>query len=442
MRSLIFLLILELPALAGSFSGAAGTPGSDAIPANSGLFVNWANGNLTPNYGTGVDAIWKTPAKAHGPAASNTADIVCLGNGGNITLTFPFPIREESGADFAVFENSFNDTFLELAFVEVSSDGANYFRFPNRSEGNVAVGAFGSVNPTTLNGLAGKHRVGFGTPFDLASLGSPGGLDLTRIRYVRIVDITGGGAVKDSIGHSIYDPTPTTGSGGFDLEAIGVIHQNTEPEFPVLSIGASPSNGGSISGGGTYANGSFAIVNASPAIGYAFSYWSTPSGNFTNPSYGFSIHFDTTLIAVFTVLNHTINASASPAFGGSVMGSGVYGNGASVTLTAIPASGYIFTGWTENGVLVNQNNPAIFTPNGSYNFVATFALEPSYQIVISSVGSTVTLTWPSAAVGWTLEESTDLITWTAFTQTITASGGENQVVLLNVTGSRFFRLAH
>ncbi len=227
-------LIFILPTLqAGSFPGAAGSSGSDAISKDSTAFVAWANNHLTPSYGSGVDAVWRTPVKAHGPATTNTGDIVCLGNGGEIIMTFPRPIRDGAGPDFAVFENSFANTFLELAFVEVSSDGIHFFRFPNRSEGTNLVGAFGAVNPTTLDGLAGKHRIGFGTGFDLAELPISPLLDTGQIRFVKISDIIGNGSIFDSTGAPIYDPTPTTGSGGFDLEAIGVIHQN-ENQFKVL----------------------------------------------------------------------------------------------------------------------------------------------------------------------------------------------------------------
>jgi hypothetical protein len=225
---ILLLTILSLPAglVAGSFSGAAGTPGSEAMAKDAAGFVAWANGNLPAEYGSGVDATWKTPAKAYGKATGDPYDIVCLGNGGQITLSFPRPIRDGEGADFAVFENGLSSSFLELAFVEVSSDGVNFVRFPNRSEGVYAVGGYGMVDPTTLNGLAGKHQAGYGTPFDLATLAGAPLLDRANIRFVRLVDILGNGTALDSTDHPIYDPTPTTGSGGFDLEAIGVIHQN------------------------------------------------------------------------------------------------------------------------------------------------------------------------------------------------------------------------
>lgn len=221
----------------GPFPDAAGTPGSTAIHKDSPLFVSWANGHSSYVIGTDVDLTWQSPPKAYGKAAGTTGDIVCLGNGGSMTMFFPVAIRDGAGADFAVFENAFSDTFLELAFVEVSSDGVNFFRFPTSSLTPSTVGSFGSVYPDEIDGFAGKYRVGFGTPFDLAVLSTHQMLDKENIRYVRITDIIGNGSVKDSAGRSIFDPTPTIGSGGFDLEAIGVIHQNTATEIKILQFG-------------------------------------------------------------------------------------------------------------------------------------------------------------------------------------------------------------
>ena len=45
-----------------------------------------------------------------------------------------------------------------------------------------------------------------------------------NIRWVRVVDVVGDGSCTDSFGNVIYDPYPTIGSGGFDLEAVGVIN--------------------------------------------------------------------------------------------------------------------------------------------------------------------------------------------------------------------------
>jgi hypothetical protein len=214
--------------LAGPYPGAPGTAGSDAISKDDPAIVAWASGHAEIQYGTEVESQWLTPAKATGPAVGDSFDVVSLGNGGRITMYFPNPILDGPGPDFAVFENGVGNTFLELAFVEVSSNGADWFRFPNDSRTSDPVGGFGSVDPTNLFGLASKYGQGFGTPFDLSALPDDPRLDKTRVRFVRLLDIIGDGRVLDSDGDPIYDPHPAIGSGGFDLDAIAVLHQNPD----------------------------------------------------------------------------------------------------------------------------------------------------------------------------------------------------------------------
>ncbi|MBK1881467.1 hypothetical protein JIN85_03510 [Luteolibacter pohnpeiensis] len=230
----LFGLLATSAAAAGPYAPAAGVEGTEAISLSDSRFVAWACGNWQPQYGTDVDSTWKTPEKAWGAATGDAYDIVCLGNGGSITLYFPNPICDGDGADFAVFENGFSNNFLELGFVEVSSNGVDFVRFPTASLTASAVGPFSitGIDPTEIDGFAGKYRLGFGTPFDLSKLPDSEVLDKNHIRFVRIVDIIGDGGTTDSDGRPIYDPTPTTGSGGFDLEAIGVIHQN-DGEFRI-----------------------------------------------------------------------------------------------------------------------------------------------------------------------------------------------------------------
>ena len=168
---------------------------------------------------------------ACGPAGTN--GVVSLGDGGSAILTFNYPITNGPSWDFAIFENSFSDTFLELGFVEVSSDGMNYYRFAATSltDTLVQVDAFGSLDATKINNLAGKYRATYGTPFDLDELSAILALDINHITHVRITDVVGSVnkqyASYDFYGHAINDPWPTPfNSSGIDLDAIGVIHQD------------------------------------------------------------------------------------------------------------------------------------------------------------------------------------------------------------------------
>lgn len=227
-------------ALAGPYAPAAGQLGSTAIDKASPLFVAWASGYQNYLVGTDADVGWQTPGQALGPAVGDSFDIVSLGNGGQITLTFNQPITDGTGADFAVFENSVTDTFLELAFVEVSSDGVNYFPFVNDSLTAAPVSAFGIVDPTNIDGFAGKYRQGFGTPFDLALLDGTVGLNIQAVTHVRLIDVLGNGSETDSSGGTLYDPYKTVGSAGFDLDAIGVIHPVPEPASLLLMTLVTP----------------------------------------------------------------------------------------------------------------------------------------------------------------------------------------------------------
>jgi hypothetical protein len=222
---------LATSALAGPYAPAAGQAGSTAIGKDSPLIAAWATGHVNYLPGAGATAPFITPSKAYGQAEGLPGEIVSLGDSGQITLAFANPIADGPGFDFAVFENSFSDTFLELAWVEVSGDGANFFRFANDSLTASPVPFLGgSIDPTNLEGLAGKYRGGFGTPFDLASLG------LSQVTHVRLVDVIGDGTAKDTSGDTIYDPYPTSGSAGFDLDAVGVMNQVPEPSTLALAV--------------------------------------------------------------------------------------------------------------------------------------------------------------------------------------------------------------
>jgi len=212
----------------GGYTPAAGEPSSTAVYMDDANIVGWASGWEDYIVGADCNDDWQTPEEAMGKAEGTSYDIVSLGRGGEITLTFDCGIGDGSGYDFAVFENGISDTFLELAYVEVSSDGENFFRFINDYLTDEPVGSYGAVEPTDIGGFAGKYRQGYGTPFDLAFLKNTSGLlDTDNVRWVRIIDIVGDGSYFDTSGDVIYDPYPTTGSAGFDLDAIGVLNMRT-----------------------------------------------------------------------------------------------------------------------------------------------------------------------------------------------------------------------
>ena len=238
------------------------------------IFRGWATAVISYEPAPGVAAQWADPNKALGPATGEPLGIVSLGDlnrdlisqgatPGRITLSFDEPIRQGRGYDFVIFENGFvsaatyntgsveGQMFTELGYVEVSSNGIDFVRFPAVSLTPAPTGPYGTVEISNLYNLAGKHPnaggICTGTPFDLLEIASDpdvlsGLVDINDIRYVRIVDIPGSGDFYDRASahpdpwsqpggdrythnHAIYDAWVTFGSGGLDLEAVGVLRE-------------------------------------------------------------------------------------------------------------------------------------------------------------------------------------------------------------------------
>jgi hypothetical protein len=203
-----------------------------AVAYDDPRIVGWAAGCASYLQGPGVtEAQFMMPSQAFGPAGTDTTAVVTLGNGGSITLTFDSPITDGDSWDFAVFENSFaSDVYLELGFVEVSSDGSHFARFDSAFQGPETPCGDCSGTAAEMGGLAGSYMVGYGTPFDLSALqNSPlvrdRTVDLAAINYVRIVDIIGDGTTLDSFGRGIVDPLSDGPTAGFDLDGIAVLNQ-------------------------------------------------------------------------------------------------------------------------------------------------------------------------------------------------------------------------
>jgi hypothetical protein len=231
----VLMLLIGVKYFSQPYPPGVGVQGTTAMHKDSSAFVSWATSCKVVRGWQDISDqnLGKTTAgdstMAQGKA---NGSVVSLGDGGVATCIFSPPIGDGPGADLAVFENAVTDGFLELAFVEASSDGVNFFRFPAHSltDTTTQTSSFGSTDPTKINNLAGKYRAGYGTPFDLQELASSSGLNTQSVTHIRVLDVVGSMnisfATRDKFGNKVNDPWPTAfPTGGFDLDAIGVIHQ-------------------------------------------------------------------------------------------------------------------------------------------------------------------------------------------------------------------------
>ena len=89
-----------------------------------------------------------------------------------------------------------------------------------------------------------------------------------------------------------------------------------------------------------------------------------------SPAAGVLFEFDCNCGAATAIFN--VTATSSNSAHGTVSGGGEFGFGEYCTLTATPANGYFFTGWTENGVMVSTANPYTFPVDNNHQFEASF----------------------------------------------------------------------
>ena len=137
-------------------------------------------------------------------------DVLSLGKQGEIVLAFTdYGLVDGEGPDLLVFENPFTGWY-EPGRVAVSDDGINWMEWPcdPADASGVYPGCAGValVYANSSNGIDPTDpATAGGDAFDLADLG------ITQARYVRIQD----GGLADYSGNS----------GGFDLDALAVIHE-------------------------------------------------------------------------------------------------------------------------------------------------------------------------------------------------------------------------
>ena len=202
----------------------------------------------------------------------------------------------------------------------------------------------------------------------------------------------------------------------------------------------------------TYVGGTSVTLTATPAAGFTFAGWSGDATGTANP------------LTVVMSANKAITATFAPAYTLTVTTSGSgtvvrspnqasYASGSTVTLTATPAAGFAFAGWS--GDATGTTNPLAVTMTANRAITATFtATSTTYTLTVTTSGSgtvarspnaasyasgsTVTLTatpaagfafagWSGSATGTTNPLSVTMTTNRAITATFTATGSGQQV---------------
>ena len=180
-----------------------------------------------------------------------------------------------------------------------------------------------------------------------------------------------------------------------------------------LTLTASPAIGGSVSGGGTFAEGSSISITAKPESGYVFNGWyidnklysSSATCTYTVPASNVTVvaRFGKTEIYLDydddynpenpaePTFTYYVSTAVSPSYAGTVTGAGSYAAGTVVTLRPNAKSGYVFSHWLKDNEWYSNDNPLKYTMEESIaSFVAVFKARYTVSLSASpSIGGQV-----------------------------------------------------
>ena len=150
-----------------------------------------------------------------------------------------------------------------------------------------------------------------------------------------------------------------------------------------INVYANPTDGGAVSGTGTYHYGAEVEISATPAEGYNFAGWD--DANTDNPR-TIIVTGDANYTAIFSevgVQYYTVMTNVSPMDAGAVEGGGTYEEGTTIVLTAIANPGFTFDHWDDDVT----SNPRTITVDHDMSFMAVFNVN---NYVITVVADPVT----------------------------------------------------
>ena len=180
-----------------------------------------------------------------------------------------------------------------------------------------------------------------------------------------------------------------------------------EQQSYTLTVNASPAEGGTVTGGGTYHFGEMATLTATANNGFTFVSWS--DGN-TNATRSVTVTGNASYTALFIAAGatmYTVTVLSDNPLLGSVSGGGTYPEGSVIQISATPSIQGRFVSWNDG----NTDNPRDVTVTGNLTFKAQFTALQQYTITVESANPTM----GSATGGGTfLEGTTITISATAF----------------------------
>jgi uncharacterized repeat protein (TIGR02543 family) len=239
---------------------------------------------------------------------------------------------------------------------------------------------------------------------------------------------------------TVYTTTITTAAKNTLGTPLAANYEWSFTTIPQINVSALPVLGGTVAGGGTFAQGSSVTVTATPSAGYTFTNWTEGvTVVSTTASYQLNMAGNKTLVANFAIITYTLGVTAVNGTVAKLPNTATYNIGATVVLTPTPATGFVFTSWS--GDATGTANPLTVTMNANKNITANFTAIPvgPFTLDVTAVngtvaklpnaatyvsGATVVLT-PTPATGFVFSSWSGDATGTANPMTVTMNANKN-----------------
>ena len=215
--------------------------------------------------------------------------------------------------------------------------------------------------------------------------GAAGGFTVTAADFVTLtpgpaVNPTSNGFLNLAAGSDLIDAGVATTGITYNGSApdLGAIESGNTSVSYSLTTNISPAAGGTVSrnpNAASYASGTVVTLTATPGSGYTFTGWSGDAAG-SAASVTVTMNANKTVTANFTNstgTTYTLTTTANPSAGGSITRSpdaASYAAGTVVTLTATPASGYVFSSW--GGDASGSSATTTVTMNANTSVTANF----------------------------------------------------------------------
>jgi len=293
---------------------------------------------------------------------------------GNKSVAAGFTINSytlnTSGANGSITKNPDKSTYTHGETVTLQAVPAEGYNFVNWS-GDLA----GSANPATLVMDSNKTVAAAfaANTYTLQTNATNGSVtrtpDQASFTFGQTVTLTAVPATGYSFSSWSGDASGSTATVTLTMNADKSVTAGFTANAYTLSVSAS---NGSVTVSPireTYTHGEVVTLTAVPSVGYSFGSWSGDASG-TATSTMVTMDSNKSVTAVFSLNTYTLSVTSANGTVTKNPSQATYNHGDTVALTAAPAEGYRFAGWS--GDLTGSSNPATLTMTSNKSVMAHF----------------------------------------------------------------------